>query len=137
MQQTSMARKPRVLFNGEEIPGLIKAGELSREKDAIEVPSYKIKRSIQTGVTKLPELELTYEVRRDTKTGKFFKDYYLNDEVKDVTLIYADASGTEYERKLLSSCECRKLVEPEADLGAVSYAQITVTILPYDITEVS
>ena len=93
MQINDMVEKRRVLIDGEEIPGLVFAGELKREKGRVEVPEFKRKRKIQDGIKTYPEYELRYKIARGTATLKFFRDWYNKDEVKDVTVIRTDAHG--------------------------------------------
>jgi hypothetical protein len=137
MQTTSMARKARILIDGDEIPGLIKIAEVKRENAAIDVPGFQIIRKIHTGVTTMPEVEVGYEIRRDTKTRKTWRDYFEKKEVHDLTVLYCDADGVEFARQLWSQVECRSFTDPEVDLSSVSYAQVTMTLLPYDIVEVA
>lgn len=54
-----------------------------------------------------------------------------------MTVVACDATGTEFDRVIWSDVECTKLVEPEADLSSPTYAQIAVTLLPFDITPVA
>lgn len=136
MQENSMAMKARVLFDGEEVPGLVRLGEVALENAAIDVPGFQRIRKIHTGVTTIPEVEAAYEVRRNTNTLKFFQDYYAAGEKKDVTVVYCDADGVEYARDLWQDVECRRLVRPQVDLANVTYAQVTVVLLPYDIIPV-
>ena len=85
----------------------------------------------------MPEVELTFETRRDTNTRKVLRDWFELLQVKDVTIIYCDAEGVEYARQLWSQVECKKFTDPEVDLASISYARVNVTLLPYDILEVS
>jgi hypothetical protein len=135
-QNHSMARKMRVLIDGEEIDGLVKFGEVALEKGMIDVPSYHRIWKISNGITTMPEVTLVYETKRNTNTRKFLRDWYNNHEVKDMTIIAIDASDVEFDRVIWSDVECTKLVEPESDLSSPTYAQMTVTLLPYDITPV-
>ena len=137
MQNGSMAGKVRVLYDGEEIEGLTRFGGVPFENGMIEVPTFNRIRKIQSGVTTMPEVELVYETRRNTNTRKFFKDFYHKKEKHDVTVIRCDADGTEYDRELWSAVECNKFSENEFDAGSPTYAQINVTLLPYDITPVN
>lgn len=136
MQNGSMAAKVKVLFDGEEIPGLVKFGEKPLENGMIEVPSFGRINKVHNGVTTMPEISLTYETQRGTKTRKFMRDWFLNKEVKDVTVIKCDATGVEFEREIWPSTECRKFSEPEVDFSNVSYARVEITLLPYDIIPV-
>lgn len=133
MQDNDMASKTKVYVDGEEIPGLVYKGEMTLEAGTIEVPELRRTRVIQNGITKLPMQEFRYKVARGTRTSKFFRDWKQNDEVKDVVIVYTDAHGDEYERDLLPKCECIKYSKPEVDLANPTYAQIAVTLLPWDI----
>jgi len=136
MQNASMAFKVKVLFDGEEVPGLVRFGEVPLEKSVIEIPGFQRITKIQTGVKTIPEVAMTYETRRNSKTRKFFQDYFTENQVKDVTVIYCDASGAEFARDLWQSVECRKFSTPEVDFSSISYARVDVILLPYDIIPV-
>lgn len=135
MQPNDMAEKKRVYIDGEEVPGFVYSGELRLEKGTIEVPEFKKIRSIQNGISKIPEYELRYKISRGTNTLKFFQDWYNLDEIKDVTIVRVDAHGSEFARTLMSQCECRVINIPETDSANPSYAMITAIILPYEITD--
>jgi len=137
MQANEMVEKKRSLIDGEEIAGLVYAGELLIEKGSVEIPEFKKIRTVQNGVVKYPPYELRYKLNRGTNTRSFFQAWYANDQVKDVTIIRTDAHGTEFERVLLSECECLKIqLMPETDLASPIYAQMSVTILPWEITAI-
>ena len=135
MQPNDMAEKKRVYIDGEEIPGLVYAGELRLEKGTIEVPEFRKIRTIQNGISKIPPYELRYKISRGTNTLQFFQDWYNNDEIKDVTVVRTDAHGSEFARTLMSECECHVKADPETDSANPSYAMITVIILPFEITD--
>jgi hypothetical protein len=137
MQNGSMARKIKVLVDNAEIDGLVKFGEVSLEQGTIDVPSFNRIWKIQDGIIRMPEITLTYNTKRSTNTRRFLRDWYFQKQVKDMTIIACDATGTEFDRVLWSDVECMKLVEPEADLGSPTYAQISITVLPFDITPVA
>ena len=136
MQRNDMVEKRRVYIDGVEIPGFVYAGELKREKGRVDVPEFKKKRKIQDGITTYPEYELRYKISRDTSTLKFFRNWFDDNENHDVTIIRTDAHGSEFERVLLSSCECIDHTIPEADLSSPTYAQVTVIIAPWEITPI-
>jgi hypothetical protein len=135
-QQNSMARKIKVLVDGTEIPGLVKFGEVPLENSMIQVPLFDRIVNIHNGMTTMPAIPLTYETQRSTSTRSFLRSWFNNKEVHDVTVVQCDATGTEYERIAWTDVECSKLSEPEHDASSPTYAQITVTLLPYDIKEV-
>lgn len=132
-----MASKAKIMWDGIEKAGLVSLNEISLEKSTIEVPEFKKIRQIQSDITKIPAIELKYKTDRNTDTLKFFEDWYFNNEVKDGTIINTDASGTEYARKLIPQCECLKIVYPPYDASNPTYANIVVTVLPWDIIPIS
>ncbi|MHC4717628.1 MAG: hypothetical protein ACYS5V_11710 [Planctomycetota bacterium] len=133
MQRNDMAEKKRVLFDGEEIPGLTNIQEIPMEKGQLEVPEFHRIRRIQNGITTIPAVEMTYKIAKDTNTLKFFRDYFNNDEDHDVTIVRTDAAGTEFARTLLPSCECVRYLEPGFDAANPTYAQVQVTLTPWDV----
>lgn len=136
MQQNSIVNKKRI-YNGDiEISGLIRVGEIAREKGQVDVPGFKVSRKISNGVNAVPAIELSYKLDRNTSTRKFWEDFYNNDEVKDLVCITTDAGGVEYKRQLWKQCECTKLTEPEYDALNPGLLKYDVIILPWDIIDV-
>jgi len=136
MQEGSVAQKAKLIVDGEEIPGLVKLGEVALEKGTIEVPTpFKIVK-IQNGVSTMPEVPATFETRRDTNTKKRLSDWYKNDEQHDVTVVYFDAGGAEYARYLWPKTECKKKTIPETDHASPTFAKLDVIFLPQDVFEV-
>jgi hypothetical protein len=133
MQKGAMAEKKKVFIDGEEIPGLVSVQELVLEKGTIEVPEFHKIRQIQNGISRIPAVELTYKVERNSKTLKFWKDWYKKDEVHDVTIVSCDAHGVEFDRDLLPGCECNKFGRPNFDGASPTYAQLNVRIIPWDV----
>jgi len=136
MQPNSMAMKARFLVDGDDLPGLVKLGENKLENGVIEVPEFGRVKKIQNGVTVFPEIPATFEIRRNTNTRKKLNDWHGSKEKHDVTIIYCDADGTEYERQLWQDVELRSLSRPEVDFAAVKYAQYECVFLPYEIKTV-
>lgn len=137
MQNNSTAQKARIMADGEEVAGFISMGEVAEEDEAIQVPGFQIIRNIRTGVRKMPEVEFAFETRRNTNTRQFLADWYHKKETKNLTIIYCDADGVEFARYLWSDVECRKHTIPATDHSKVDYAQVSVILIPYDITEAS
>lgn len=133
MQKQAMAAKKKQTWDGTEVPGLVSVNEITLEKSTIEVPEFKKIRQLQSDITKIPAIEYKYKTDRNTNTLKFFEDWYFNNEVKDGTLIETDAHGSEYARKLLPQCELLKITYAGYDAASPVYANVTVTVLPYDI----
>jgi transcriptional regulator with XRE-family HTH domain len=137
MQRNDLAEKKRVTFDGEEIPGLVNIQEITLEKGQLEVPEFSRIRRIQNGITTIPAIEMTYKIARDTNTLDFFKTWYFENEEKDVTVIRTDAAGTEFARTLLPSCECVRYQEPAFDAANPTYAQVSITVAPWDVLPIS
>lgn len=132
-QRSEMVEKKRAKWDGVEVDGLIRVGEISLEKALVEAPTFKRIKQVQSDITKLPPLEMEYMVRRDGATLKFFEDFYNNDQVKDLILMRTDAAGNDFpgSKKMYSSCECVKKITPPYDAASPALMKITVTII-YD-----
>ncbi len=137
MQRNDLAEKKKIMIDGEEVPGLVNFGEILMEKGQLEVPEFSFIRRIQNGITTIPAVEAIYKIQRDTETLQFFRDWYFNDESKDITVIRTDASGNEFARTLLPDCECVRYLEPAFDGSAPVYAQVSVTLLPWSVIPIS
>lgn len=133
MQRTDMAEKVKLLIDGVEIDGLVKCDVYPLEKGTLEVPEFSKIRIIQNGITKYVPLGATYKLKRDSNTLKFFRDWYFNNEVKDVTKIRCDAAGIEFARTEFQACESIVYEEPEFDGANPTYAQIRVSMVPYEV----
>ena len=55
MQNGSMAGKVKVLYDGEEIEGLTRFGDVPLENGTIDVPTFNRIRKVQSGVTTIPQ----------------------------------------------------------------------------------
>lgn len=135
MQTNAMAEKKKVFIDGVEIEGLVSVSEIPREKRTIEVPSFSTIRDIQSGITKLPPMEMVYSLKRGTNTLQFWEDFYNNNEQKDIEIVRTDADGVEFKRVLYPGCECTRAGEPEYDAANPTYAQIRVTVVPWNIID--
>lgn len=131
-QRGDRALKVKLLFDGEEVDGLVKINEISIEKGMIEVPAYDRIVQIQNGIKKIPQLDVEYKDPVGGKANDFFSTYFDDNETHDVTWIAYDASGTEFDRISLPSCECSAYKRPEYDAANPNYAKVMVTLLPYD-----
>ena len=132
-QRNDMAEKKRVLFDGEEIEGLVSVSEIALEKGTLEVPEGARIRRIQNGISTMPEVQMVYKIRRDGEAMQFFRNYYNDNQAKDVTVIRTDAAGSEFARTLLQSTECSRIAEPEYDAAGPTYAQVRITLLPWEV----
>lgn len=128
-----MAEKKKILISGVEIKELIGIEEISTEKAIIEVPEYMKTRNITSGTVKIPLLNTRFKIQRDTDTIKFFKDWYFNNEVKDVIVIRTDGHGVEFGRTIYTACECAKYTETAYDGANPTYAHIVSILAPYDM----
>jgi len=128
-----MAEKVRAYIDGNELAGLVNFAEISLEINQIEVPEFEITRLIDSGVKKIPAVELTYKVSRESKTLKFLQDWFFNKETHDITKVRVDAGGVEFARSLLPSSRCVGYTEPAYDAASPTYAQCKIKIAPWDI----
>ncbi len=134
MQQSyDMAEKNRVYIDGEEIPGLVNFGEVTLEVNQIEVPEFEVIRLIDSGVKKIPAVELTYKISRESKTLKFLQNWFFNKESHDITKVRVDADGVEFARTLFPSSRCVGYTEPGYDAASPTYAQCKIRVAPWDI----
>jgi hypothetical protein len=138
MQQNyDMAEKVKVYIDGEEIAGLVNFGEIDLAVNQIQVPEFDIIRNIDSGVKTIPAVEMIYKVSRGSKTLKFFQDWFNKKETHDVSKVSTDADGVEFSRDLLPASRCVGFKRPAYDAASPTYAQVTVTIAPWDIFPVS
>lgn len=137
MQQNDMARKIKIEIDGLERANLIYVGAIERNQVVTEVPEFAKLKSIITGVDTIPPIDFGFKYTRDSETKQFFKDWYVNNEVKNVILVEVDGSGADIDRITLLQCECSKYSIPEYAAEAPSYYRIDITLLPYDIQEIS
>lgn len=136
MQRNDLSEIKRILVDGEELPGLVSIAEVPLTRSEIEAPENGKTRRIQNGVTVIPSIEITYKTARNTQTFTFLKDWFENNEVHDITVIRSDAHGVEFDRDLWPSCELLNLNKPAYDAANPTYAQVTVTVIPWDIISV-
>jgi len=135
MQDNAMAEKKKCFWDGEEISGLVSVEEISREKRTVEVPSFSKIRDLNSGIIKIPPLNIVYKVERNTNTRAFFENFYNQNQVKDLEIVRTDADGVEFSRKLYPDCECTKIAEPSYDAANPNYATISITVTPWDIID--
>lgn len=136
-QSREMAEKKRVLWDGEEVFGLVSVAEVTREKSTIDVPGFNRSRTIPSGITTVPTIEMVYRIDRGTNTLQFFEDFYTNNEEKEATIIRTDGHGVEFGRRIMQFCECITITEPAYDAASIDYAKLTVTIVPWDYVAIS
>ena len=136
-QRNDVAAKKRLLIDGAELVGLVKVSEINYEQGVIDVPEQRRMRHITNGIINVPKMTVTYKVQKNGATLKVFRDWFFNREIHDVTLISTDAVGSEFARDLCSECECSKFTEPEFDAANPTFAQITVDLLPYEVTSLA
>lgn len=136
MQKNDMAEKKRLLVDGEELPGLVRVAEVSVEYGELEVPEFNKTRRITNGVAAIPTIEATYKVSRDTTTLAFLKRWHAEKETHDVTVVYTDGHGVEYDRDLWPRVELSAMGRPAYEAQTPVYAQVTVRFVPWDIKNV-
>jgi len=132
----SMVEKKKVLYDGVEVEGLVSVSEVTLEDGIVEVPSFNQITKIGNEITTMPEVTLTYQVKRNGSALKFFQDFHRKHQQKDVIVIRTDASGLEFARDLLSQCECTKDVTPEFDAANPTYSKIQLNLLPKGVDSV-
>ena len=128
MTKNEMALKRRIFIDTEEIPGLVETSELMDEEGSIEVPGFSRKIPIKDGVKMLAPLDCVYKIEKDTKTQKFFSDWYFNNEYHDVAVVNCDQTGEEIDRWTLRDCECKKYSERTYNAGAVEFYGVAITL---------
>ncbi|MDR2193872.1 MAG: hypothetical protein LBP19_05315 [Treponema sp.] len=133
-QANSMARKIRVYLDGtDELQGLTSFGDVNLENGMIDVPTFDRILKIHNGVTTMPQVDLTFETRRSTTTREILRAWFNDKEAHDLIIDQLDATGTSFEKISWTGVECAALKEPAADTSSPTYAQLTVTLIPYDI----
>ena len=122
-----------MILDGIERKDLVNVQEISSEKAVVEVPEYMKKRKITNGTIDIPVIQAVFKVQRDSDTIKYFKDYYMNNEVKECILIRTDGHGAEFGRTLYTACECAKYTETAYDGANPTWVQISTILVPYDM----
>ena len=139
MQKNDRAQKRRLLFDGDELPGLVETSDLTDEEEGVDVPSFNRTRTVGSGVSKLEPLDVIYKDQKGTKTRKFLTDWKFKKQVKDVVVINTDSTGFEINRWLWPDCECLKYNERGYTAAGVEFAGINVVITctgtPVPLTE--
>ena len=124
-----MALKRKILYDGDEIPGLVETSDLKDEEGTIEVPGFNRKTAIKDGVKMMDPLDLVYKIQRDTNTQQFFMDWFYKNEYHDATIVETDATGSEVNRWLLRDCECKLVNKRSYNAGGVEFHGLGVTII--------
>lgn len=134
MQQNDMVRKIKMQVDGGAMVDLIRVGEINLEDASPqEVPSFDRVVTVLSGVTKINPVDISFKIRRNSDTITVVEKWCSKNEVKDVILIETDGHGAEYQRKILPSCEAGNLVLPEYDAAAPVFAQVNITIFPFNV----
>lgn len=133
MQTNNMAEKKRILYDEEEVPGLVSFAEIVLERNQLEVPEFDRIRRISSGIQTIPAIECVYKLARDSETLQFFQDYYNENLEFDITIIRTDAVGVEFARTLMPDTQIARYTEPAFDAANPVYAQVAITLLPWDI----
>jgi hypothetical protein len=125
------------MVNGVELAGLVSCSEIKFEKSVIEVPEFSYTRNIQNGITKVPQLDLVYKLTKGSNTLGTLRDWYVNNEVKDVLVIDTDATGVAFQQFICTDCEMTSLSDPEYDAASPGYAKYSVHLVPFNVTPVN
>lgn len=128
MQKNDLSLKRRVLIDGQELGGLVETPEISDEENVIDVPSFSRIKTVKAGISKFNAVDLTYKVNRSDKTSKFFYDWKNKNEYHDMTIINTDATGAEFDRWVLTDCECAMFKEKGYNAGTPEFFSFTVRI---------
>lgn len=129
MQKNDLGLKRKILIDGEEVPGLVETSPLVDEEGTLDVPSFGRKIPIKDGIKRCAPLDCVYKVARDTKTQKFFYDWFNKNEYHDVTVINTDVTGEAVDKWLLQNCECSKYDARPFNAGAVEFFGVAVTLI--------
>ena len=137
MAQQNALTDVRILFiNGFQIPGLLTLSETGVEEDPIEVPEGGFIRLIGSGMEKIPTLECSWLVKRESTILQFFKEWRdTGKNARDVVLYFTDKSGkleNAYRRDLYSDSELGNYKDPAFDQGARDKTLLNVTLFPYE-----
>lgn len=134
MQKPAIVEKKIILWDGNEVPGLIRVQELKLSKSSVKVPGFKKMRTISSNIIEIPVLELKYAVNRNTITQKFWEDFFfIEGTIKDATEIRTDQFGNTVERRLWQWCECNDYQTPAYDAENPELMVTTVQVLAWDI----
>ena len=124
--------KIQIKVDGVEVINLVKVNGMKVEKGVVEVPAYDRIVSIQNGIRNIPPLELEYKDSVGGNAVDVYNDWFEKNEIHDVTIIFLDATGVEFDRHTAPGCECSAYERPGYDATNPEYAKIMVTLLPYD-----
>jgi len=137
MQEAKMVSKKKLIVDGQDVPGLINVDEISREKGAVEIPSFQSIVSRTDGTERVPPVMLTIRNDRDQEAHVLFEDWFKQNLVKDVIIVEYDGHSVEYGRYLLGRCECSRKTIQAFDAATGAASQFAVTILPESIDSIS
>ncbi len=135
MPKGDIVEKGRLIFDGEEKPGLMARDAVNVESDIVEIPGFDKTVPVSNGVKKMPQILLTQKNNKDTETLKFMRDWYFNNEEKNVILERTDGNGETFESIDLGWCQLGSNNIPAYDASSPVAAQIQSLLLTesYDI----
>ncbi|TGL39631.1 hypothetical protein EHQ53_14005 [Leptospira langatensis] len=138
-QQNGVSDVRLVFINGYQLPGLANVNEQGYDMDSIEVPEQGYTALIASGQKKTLPLEVTYIVKRDSKTLKYFKDWDKSGgDARDIQMLHTDKSGNPlnaYARSIYSQCELGPIKWPDFDQASRKFANLKITLFPYKPAE--
>ena len=137
MQKPAIVEKKILLWDGIEIPGLMRVAEIKKTKTTAKSPGYYKSRTVSSEITEIPVMECQYKIERGTMTEKFFNDFFELRQVKDCTEVRTDQFGTPIERRIWQMCECIDHRTPPYDSETPELMSVTVIVAPWDIKTVS
>ncbi len=120
--------KSKILIDGNEIPGLVSAGEIKDIEGTIDVPSQNRTHVVGNGIFRFEPFPLVYKVQTNAHNETIFENWHFKHELHDVTKIYTDAVGNEYKRIVAKDCECAEYTWPETNAASPNFGQFTVLI---------
>lgn len=135
--KSDMGEKRIMEVDGEEYVGLINMDEYVIEDDDIEVPGRDKTITIRNGVMKIPPVNCTFKLQRNSATLKNLQDWYYQKQYKDVVIRRVDAGGNEFARELWPNTEIAKCHAPAYDALSPVPAQVLVRMNPEDIIPIS
>lgn len=136
MQRNAVTDVRVLMIAGLRVRDLTKVSETGYEDAPIEVPENDgVTSLIGSGQKKLKQIDLTFFVRRNSETEKFFDDWEKDGSFgKDVVIYETDKSGDilhATRRVSYGDCELGTRTKPEFDQASRTFAQFTVSLYPY------
>ena len=140
MQRQAISDRRLLLIGGKQVGGLLTVSETGYENAPIEVPELGYIRLISSSNKKIKQLDLTYLIKRDSATYKYFMDWEKEGGfARDVTMYFTDKSGditNSNQYTIFTDCELGNFVDPAFDEGAITKKILTISLYPYMVDRV-